>query len=201
MPPNCGGLSGERSGGGRAPLRPWTRKRPLYVQCIPKRATHQRPGYNRDKFAPARLTSFCYARLSCRGGAMGRRLFVACLLLPLAATAQIHTTRQKYADPAKPRSAMAHSPKQMDCKAITQSDPRMLQFCEQIDYDLGVGYSARAFGAPRPSLEVVPLPAHGSVEAKRFGVSCMGQLAMRRLENGWEQLRDKDGNYLRCRDL
>ncbi len=123
------------------------------------------------------------------------------LLCAFGATAQIHVTKQKYPDPPRPRVPQGHSPKQMDCKAMTRTDPRMLHFCEQLDYDFGVGYAARAFGAPRPSREVVSLPRHGSAEAKQFGVACLGQLAMRRLDNGWEQLRDREGNYLRCRDL
>jgi hypothetical protein len=84
---------------------------------------------------------------------------------------------------------------------MTRTSSHIRDFCEAIDYDLGAGYSARAFGTPRPSREVVPLPAHGTSEARKYGVACVGQLAMRRLANGWEQLRDRDGNYLRCRDL
>lgn len=132
---------------------------------------------------------------------MRRIALVLGLVMALSAQAQIHTTRQKYPDAPKPRAPSGYSPKQMDCKAITQKDPHMRSFCEALDYDFGVGYSARAFGTPRPSREVVSLPAHGTAKAREYGVACMGQLAMRRLENGWEQLRDREGNYLRCRDL
>jgi len=131
-----------------------------------------------------------------------RRIALALgLVMVFSAQAQIHTTKQKYPNAPKPRVPTAYSPKQMDCAEMTRTSPHMRDFCEAIDYDFGVGYSARAFGAPRPSREVVSLPAHGTPEAKLFGVACVGQLAMRRLENGWEQLRDKEGNYLRCRDL
>ena len=131
---------------------------------------------------------------------MRRIALVLGLVTVLSAQAQIHTTKQKYPSAPEPRAPAGYSPKQMDCKAITQKDPHMRSFCEAIDYDFGVGYSARAFGTPRPSREVIPLPAHGTPKAAEYGVACMGQLAMRRLANGWEQLRDIEGNYLRCRD-
>ncbi|PWB29867.1 hypothetical protein DCO49_00430 [Stenotrophomonas sp. SPM] len=43
------------------------------------------------------------------------------------------------------------------------------------------------------------LPAYGSAEPKRLGAACMGGTAMRRLSNGWEQLRNAKGEWLRCR--
>lgn len=60
---------------------------------------------------------------------------------------------------------------------------------------------AKILGKPRPSLSVYELPAYGSAEAKRTGLSCVGGTAMQRLTNGWEQLRDRQHNWLRCRNL
>jgi len=60
---------------------------------------------------------------------------------------------------------------------------------------------AKILGKPRPSLSVYDLPAYGSAEAKRAGLACVGGTAMQRLNNGWEQLRDHQHNWLRCRDL
>jgi len=114
-----------------------------------------------------------------------RRIALALgLIMAVSTQAQIHTTKQKYLDAPKPRVPTGYSPKQMDCAAMARTSPNMRGFCEAIDYDFGVGYSARVLGTPRPSREVVSLPAHGSPEAKQFGVACIGQLAMRRLQNG-----------------
>jgi hypothetical protein len=60
---------------------------------------------------------------------------------------------------------------------------------------------AKILGKPRPSLVVYELPAYGSSEAKRTGLACVGGTAMHRLNNGWVQLRDRQHNWLRCRDL
>lgn len=128
-------------------------------------------------------------------------MFVLLALCCSSVAAQKVTT---YSAPAPKRVSVPSKvgpPKPFDCKAMTRSAPWQLHFCEQLDYDVGSGSTRRLFGMPRPSREVVTLPAHGTPEAKQYGVACMNQLAMRRLDNGWEQLRDRDGNYLRCRDL
>lgn len=56
----------------------------------------------------------------------------------------------------------------------------------------------RIHGRPVPSTEVVKLPAHGTAEAKKLGYACLGGTAMRRLPNGWEQLRNQSHQHLRC---
>ncbi len=123
------------------------------------------------------------------------------LLMSDPASAQIHVSkpipRSRVVVPAK-----ASTLKPLDCKAMAANyrEPWMQQICEKSSYDFGTLY-AKTYGMPRPSKEVVALPAHGSAAAKTYGIACMGQLAMRRLKNGWEQLRDSEGNYLRCRDL
>lgn len=60
---------------------------------------------------------------------------------------------------------------------------------------------AKILGKPRPSAQVYLLPAYGSSDAKRTGLACVGGTAMRRLTNGWEQLRDHQQHWVRCRDL
>lgn len=51
-----------------------------------------------------------------------------------------------------------------------------------------------------PSSEIVRMPAYGSAESKELGAACMDGAAMRRLSNGWEQLRNAKGEWLRCRE-
>lgn len=59
---------------------------------------------------------------------------------------------------------------------------------------------ARRQGLPTPSSEMIRLPAYGTSESKQLGAACMGGTAMRRLSNGWEQLRNAKGEWLRCRE-
>lgn len=60
---------------------------------------------------------------------------------------------------------------------------------------------AKLQGKPRPSMQVYRLPGYGSTEARRTGLACIGGTAMRKLSNGWDQLRDRQGNWVRCREL
>lgn len=60
---------------------------------------------------------------------------------------------------------------------------------------------AKLQGRPRPSTAVYELPAYGSAEAKETGLACIGGTAMQRLKNGWQQLRDRQHNWLRCREI
>lgn len=60
---------------------------------------------------------------------------------------------------------------------------------------------AKLQGKPRPSKSVVRMPAYGSADGKAIGLVCMSGQAMRRLPDGWEQLRDRDGNWQRCQAL
>lgn len=77
-------------------------------------------------------------------------------------------------------------------------DPRIRIYCAEIERSLIQGESRRQ-GIPTPSSEIVLMPAYGSAEAKQLGMACMGGAAMRRLSNGWEQLRSSKGAWLRCR--
>jgi hypothetical protein len=63
---------------------------------------------------------------------------------------------------------------------------------------LGAVCSYISRGRPQASGQRLSIPAYGSAEAKRTGYSCIDGLAMRRLSNGWEQLRDSSGNFYRC---
>ena len=69
--------------------------------------------------------------------------------------------------------------------------------CERMDrvYQRAV---ARLEGAPVPSAETVRLPAYGTKEAAAVGYACMDGIAMRRLPNGWEQVRNARHENLRC---
>lgn len=44
------------------------------------------------------------------------------------------------------------------------------------------------------------VPAHGTDEARRLGVACMGGLVMLRIENGWQQALDDEHRYYTCRE-
>src|SRR5690606_7028860 len=58
---------------------------------------------------------------------------------------------------------------------------------------------ARMQGRPAPSASVINLPPMGSAEARELGYACIGGQAMRRLENGWEQVLAREGGWQRCR--
>jgi len=58
---------------------------------------------------------------------------------------------------------------------------------------------ARIMGRPQPSTQVLHVPAHGSDDAKRYGVACMSGLVMLRLPNGWQQALDAEHRYYTCR--
>ena len=114
------------------------------------------------------------------------------LLLPLAANAQA----KRYGDIsyAQPN----------DCSIITRQNPYnpyaylFRDHCEQSDarYKQTV---AKIMGRPQPSTKVLRVPAHGSEEAKRYGVACMGGLVMLRIKNGWQQALDNERRYFTCR--
>jgi len=78
--------------------------------------------------------------------------------------------------------------------------PILRDFCEKQEASNGQTM-AKLLGKPRPSTQVYLLPSYGSSEAKRTGLACVGGTAMRKLPNGWEQLRDRQHNWVRCRDL
>ncbi len=99
--------------------------------------------------------------------------------------------------PARPETLQP-----LDCVAFQRAAnvPWAKAVCERTNYDVINGY-AKHYGMPQASAEIISIPAHGTDDAKRYGVACMQGLAMKRLSNGWDQLRDKSGNYMRCRDL
>lgn len=84
-------------------------------------------------------------------------------------------------------------------KTGSWAEPIIRDLCEKQEARNGQAF-AKILGKPRPSLSVYE-PAYGSAEAKRTGLACIGGTAMHRLANGWEQLRDRQHNWLRCRDL
>ena len=70
--------------------------------------------------------------------------------------------------------------------------------CEQSDARTKQSV-ARIMGRPQPSTRVLSVPAHGTDDAKRYGVACMGGLVMLRLPNGWQQALDAEHRYYTCR--
>ena len=91
-----------------------------------------------------------------------------------------------------------------DCSLITRMNPYnpyaylIRDHCEQSDARLKQSF-ARLQGRPQPSAKVLSVPAHGTDEAKRYGVACMGGLVMLRIANGWQQALDGDHRYYTCR--
>lgn len=124
---------------------------------------------------------------------MHLRIGLALLVLPLTATAQ----SKRYGDVSYGRP--------QDCSIITRQNPGnpyaylFRNHCEQSDARFKQTI-ARIHGRPQPSTKVLSVPAHGTSEAKRLGVACMGGLVMLRIRNGWEQALDADKRYFTCRN-
>jgi len=58
---------------------------------------------------------------------------------------------------------------------------------------------ARRQGRPVPSAGVLSLPGLGTPEARELGVACVNGQALRKLQNGWEQVMAAGGGWQRCR--
>jgi len=120
---------------------------------------------------------------------MARVVLLLTALLAAQAMAQVHV----YRPPARPADTRPyHSPPGQLPKECndTRGNPWLAAVCS---------WAGR--GRPQASGEWLSIPAYGSAEAKRTGFACMGGLAMRRLPNGWEQLRDRSNNFYRCKPL
>jgi len=95
--------------------------------------------------------------------------------------------------------------KPQDCSIVTEQNrhnPFAYLFrdqCERINASFRQG-TARILGRPQPSRKVLNVPAHGTDEARRLGVACMGGLVMLRIENGWQQALDNEHRYYTCRE-
>ena len=105
-----------------------------------------------------------------------------------AASAQVHVSKPGASASAAPGYHRSPSQTPKECSQPSL-DPWLAALCKTITR-----------GKPQASDEVVTLPAHGTPEAKRSGYACVGGLAMRRLQNGWEQVRDSRSNFVRCVD-
>lgn len=120
---------------------------------------------------------------------MPRVACFAALLLTFQAYAQMHV----YRPPSRPIDTRPyHRPASQVPKECedTRGNPWLAAVCSWVNR-----------GRPQASGAWLDIPAYGSPEAKRTGYACMGGLAMRRLANGWEQLRDRSNNFYRCRPL
>lgn len=117
---------------------------------------------------------------------------VVLLLLPLTAMSQA----KRYGDVSYAQPG--------DCSMITRLNPAnpfaylFRDQCEQSNARTKQSI-ARIMGRPQPSTKVLNVPAHGTDEARRYGVACMGGLVMLRIENGWVQALDADHRYYTCR--
>ncbi|HHA2542737.1 TPA: hypothetical protein ACOEOI_001328 [Stenotrophomonas maltophilia] len=137
------------------------------------------------------------------GGEMDIRsgLFLALLLLSAPAHAQQLRSATgpqplpTYTSPTPKASNLGAEP----LKCQQHVDPRIRLYCLEIERSLIQGEAHRQ-GIPTPSSEIVRMPAYGSTEAKHLAAACIGGTAMRRLNNGWEQLRNAKGEWLRCRE-
>jgi hypothetical protein len=119
---------------------------------------------------------------------MRQGLVLLAALVSFSAAAQIHTTRTRSGAEIAPTPGYHRSPGATPKECLQPHlDPWLGALCATITR-----------GRPQASNEVLTLPAHGTSAAKQSGVACMGGLAMRRLPNGWEQIRDSNANYLRC---
>lgn len=117
--------------------------------------------------------------------------------LMLMTTAQAMSQTPRYGDVSYQRPR--------DCSIITERNKLnpfahlFREQCERINASTKQS-TARILGRPQPSRQALTVPAHGSDEAKRLGVACMGGLVMLRIENGWEQALDRDHRYYTCRE-
>lgn len=125
-----------------------------------------------------------------------------CLLAVGPAYSQvIHT-----ASGPSPRTSVAQgngqgltvSTEPLACEQYKFTVPHWYVYCRGVESEL-VQSSAKRGGQPVPSRRIVDLPASGTPDATGLGLACISGSAMRRLHNGWEQLRDGSGNWLRCR--
>lgn len=122
------------------------------------------------------------------------RWFAAAVLLMIGTSALAQSSR--YGD------VSYHQPQ--GCSIITEQNklnPYAYLFrdhCERVNA-ISKQSTARILGRPQPSRRVLTVPAHGSDEAKRLGVACMGGLVMLHIKNGWEQALDDDHRYYTCR--
>ncbi|MES2670151.1 MAG: hypothetical protein V4673_06995 [Pseudomonadota bacterium] len=76
----------------------------------------------------------------------------------------------------------------------------VLSTCARLEA-MTVQGNARSRGRPVPTRAVIRLPAHGTKKAKDWGFACISGAAMRRLPNGWEQMRTRDHQHIRCEDI
>lgn len=87
----------------------------------------------------------------------------------------------------------------LDCnKIVRRWEPWMVEYCREVDFTMQEGLSHQ-FGRPRPSRNVIEVPALGTPEAKESGVSCSEGRVIAKVGNGWVQALDRQRNYLRCR--
>ncbi|MFT4256759.1 MAG: hypothetical protein QM599_07380 [Pseudoxanthomonas sp.] len=112
------------------------------------------------------------------------------LALLVAASAQAQSIKAYQATPdrqVQPKKAVVVPAQCRD--PANDINPYMQAFCRRITK-----------GQPKHSATVLDLPGQGTREAAALGYACIAGLAMKRLPNGWEQVLDKNRQFVRCRD-
>lgn len=134
---------------------------------------------------------------------MDIRLGMLLALLVMAQPLQAQQVRSATGPQPVPRYSpavpKAYNPGSEPLKCQQHAHPDVRAYCAEIERWY-VQSEARRQGLPTPSSELIRLPAYGTSESKQLGAACMGGTAMRRLSNGWEQLRNAKGEWLRCRE-
>lgn len=106
--------------------------------------------------------------------------------------------------PAQTPRNLDHGAKRQTCRDLLQGAPPLphvlaiANMCERSDVTTAQQL-ARIYGRPVPSDRILDLPAHGTEWAKKLGYACISGTIMKRLPNGWEQVRDTQYRYARCR--
>lgn len=136
------------------------------------------------------------------GGEMDVRSGAVVVLLLLVAPVHAQQLRSATGPQPLPRhTALGPKASNLGAEPLNcqqHNDPRFRIYCADVERSL-IRAEARRQGTPTPSSEIVRMPAYGSAEARQLGAACMSGTAMRRLSNGWEQLRNSKGEWLRCR--
>ncbi|MBD9368404.1 hypothetical protein [Xanthomonas sp. XNM01] len=101
--------------------------------------------------------------------------------------------------PQQPYNSMRTSSTPFNCEQYRRHPhPGMLGFCEGMEV-MSLQNEARRQGRPVPSTGVLSLPGLGTPEARELGVACVNGQALRKLQNGWEQVMAAGGGWQRCR--
>ena len=81
---------------------------------------------------------------------------------------------------------------QLDCnRLVPTAEPWVLQYCRSVDFSMQDNL-AHAWGRPLPSPTLLDVPALGTDEARKSGVSCSEGRVIAKVGNAWVQALDSD---------